>query len=68
MILGKEGLWDLITRTNTPANCTAWIPDTAMHTFMIDSVPAEIKAGKETALSFVSRAVTNHDFGQSYRD
>ena len=51
-IFGPEGLWEQ-TR-DVSDNCSAWIPTSTVHTFMVSDPTAEIRAGQQNAYEFLN--------------
>ena len=63
LIYGPHGAYELAKRT---ANCAAWIPKSAQHTFLIFKNPFEAKASQVSAVDFV-RSIIDGQTGVSYK-
>jgi hypothetical protein len=65
LVYGKQGLYQVAREGGN--QCSVWVPDTLMHTFLVASESAQIRTSDGTsALDFVSRLLSGQG-GLSYR-
>jgi hypothetical protein len=66
LVYGPKGIYQRTRRRND--NCSAWVPRTLMHTFMVSDVTALIKTrkGNKTAVGFIRDMVRGRQ-SRSYR-
>lgn len=66
LMMGPGGLWEM---GKTPGdNCTVWIPQTAMHTFLVADISAEITADGVNAWLYTRNRMEHRGNDRSYRD
>ena len=65
LVYGPNGLAS-VTRDPTD-NCSSWIPDSTLHTFMLSKMSSGMKAGGKGALEFVQDILEGRG-GKSYGD
>jgi hypothetical protein len=67
-IFGSNGLWGLLQKKSL-GNCSAWIPDSFMHTFFKFPISSRlIRAGRKSARGFADDVIAGTGAGRSYRD
>jgi hypothetical protein len=65
-VIGPGGLWEMGAKEGD--NCTVWIPQTAMHTFLVMDFSAEIKAGGMDAWLYSRNRLEHRSNDRSYKD
>ena len=56
LVLGPQGLKETV---KSISNCSAWVPETKMHTFLLLPQSAEIKSGDKSALEYAREVIEN---------